>query len=104
MRESEIEKYLDAQVKALGGETRKVQWVGRRSAPDRVVMLPFGPRFGRYSTVRTIWVEVKNPDTIKTFPADFREKAQAREHQRMRNLGQVVVVIGTKEQVDELLA
>lgn len=109
MRESQIEAYLAKRVKELGGEVRKVQWIGRRSAPDRLVMLPYG----RMETVRdgkliperpkTIWVEVKNPETIKTFPSDARERAQHREHERMRKLGQRVEVIGTLEQVDELL-
>ena len=40
MRESVIEKYLVQRVKALGGEVRKVNWIGRRGAPDRLVMLP----------------------------------------------------------------
>ena len=141
MRESQIEKYLVKRVKELGGEVRKVQWVGRRSAPDRLVMLPSRPicqvvpsrKLLEYfdavmsrPTPKTpeieaelnqimfrakytkppfsVWVEVKNPETIKTFPADAHERAQAREHKRMRKLGQHVVVIGTIEQVEELLA
>lgn len=100
MRESQIEAYLVAKVKALGGEVRKVQWIGRRGAPDRLVMLPGRAWFARTAT---IWVELKNPETIKTFPADARERAQHREHERMRKLGQRVEVIGTIEQVDELL-
>jgi len=40
MRESTIELYLVEQVKALGGEVRKVKWIGRNGAPDRIVMLP----------------------------------------------------------------
>lgn len=109
MRESQIEKYLVARVKELGGEVRKVQWIGRRGAPDRLVMLPKRVRqIGMHTTYqhppRTIWVEVKNPETIKTFPADERERAQHREHERMRKLGQRVEVIGTIEQVDELLS
>jgi len=52
----------------------------------------------------SIWVEVKNPETILTFPADARERAQAREHKRMRALGQRVEVIGTIEGVEELLS
>lgn len=63
MRESDIEKYLVKQVKVLGGEIRKVRWIGRRGAPDRLVMLPG----------RSVWVELKAPG----------EKArphQAREH------------------------
>lgn len=129
MRESQIESYLTKRVKELGGEVRKVQWVGRRSAPDRLVMLPARPGnrvrvidVNRYreqhqcsledakaalmrpgAPAQTIWVEVKNPETIKTFPADARERAQAREHARMRAMGQRVEVIGTIEQVDELL-
>ena len=104
MRESQIEAYLAKRVKELGGEVRKVQWVGRRSAPDRLVMLPLTPlSAGKPHEGRTIWVELKNPETIKTFPADARERAQHREHERMRKLGQRVEVIGTIEQVDELL-
>lgn len=115
MKERDIEKYLVERVKALGGEVRKVQWVGRKSAPDRLVMLPLtkegrhdGPWGTRYldklvRSASTIWVELKNPDTIKTFPANPHERAQHREHERMREMGQRVEVIGTKEQVDEVL-
>ena len=109
MRESQIEKYLTAKVKALGGEVRKVQWIGRRGAPDRLVMLPYAKmetvRDGKLVPGRptAIWVELKNPETIKTFPADAHERQQAREHARMRKMGQRVEVIGTIEQVDELL-
>lgn len=105
IREADIEAYLVARVKALGGEVRKVQWVGRKYAPDRLVMLPMKFRSsGAMETCRaTIWVEVKRPDTVKTFPANAHERGQAREHQRMRALGQRVEVIGTHDQVDELL-
>jgi len=110
MRESQIEKHLVAKVKALGGEVRKVQWIGRRGAPDRLVMLPPKTEMHDVSgmgvttfTERTTWVELKNPETIKTFPANAHERQQAREHARMRAMGQRVEVIGTIEQVDELL-
>lgn len=104
MKERDIEKYLVERVKALGGEVRKVQWVGRKSAPDRLVMYKTPPRgYIGYSLANTIWVELKNPDTIKTFPANPHERAQHREHERMRAMGQRVEVIGTKEQVDEVL-
>jgi hypothetical protein len=96
MKERDIEAYLVEQVKGLGGEVRKLKWVGRRGAPDRVLMLPHGD-------LPTIWVEVKNPESIKTFPADARERAQAREHARMRAAKQVVAVVGTYDQVDRLL-
>lgn len=103
MRERDIERHLVRRVKELGGEVRKVQWVGRASAPDRVVMLP-EYRTGFAQNAETIWVELKNPETIKTFPANARERAQAREHRRMRSMGQCVEVIGTIERVEELLA
>lgn len=105
MKERDIERALARRVKELGGDVRKVQWIGRSKAPDRVVMLPPGvvvypgPDYGD-----TIWVEVKNPETIKTFPANAHERAQHREHERMRKLGQRVEVIGTLEQIEELLA
>lgn len=102
--ESSIEHHLVKWVKDLGGEVRKVQWVGRSSAPDRLLMLPLGHRSGPWSSCRTIWVEVKNPETVKTFPANAHERAQAREHARMRAMGQVVAVVGTIEQVEELLS
>src|SRR5574343_722689 len=102
MRETQIEAYLAKRVKELGGEVRKVQWVGRRSAPDRLVMLPYCNAWAHRGG-KTIWVEVKNPETIKHFHADARERAQRREPERMRKLGQRVEVVGTFEQVDAVL-
>ena len=104
MFERDVEDYLVKRVKALGGEVRKVQWIGRNSAPDRLVMLPSGYPAYMQQKGRTIWVELKNPKTVVTFPADARERAQHREHERMRKMGQVVVVIGTLDQVEELLS
>lgn len=98
MRESVIEKYLVKRVKELGGEVRKVQWVGRRGAPDRLVMLPFhAERYGCNSSCRTVWVELKATG-IKP------EAHQLREHARMRAMGQRVVVIDSIEGVDDLLS
>ena len=90
-------------MKELGGEVRKVAWVGRQNAPDRLVMLP-EYRTGFAQGAETIWVELKNPKTIATFPATPHERAQAREHERMRRLGQRVAVIGTIEQIEKLLS
>lgn len=103
MRERDIEAYLVKSIKALGGEVRKVKWIGRNSAPDRLVMLPL-TRVGQHWTLPTIWVELKNPKTVASFPADARERAQAREHVRMRKMGQRVEVIGTLEGVEALLS
>jgi len=102
MRESTVEEYLVAKVKALGGEIRKVHWGGRSKAPDRVVMLPSHDGEGRMTfNEGTTWVEVKNPQTIKHFPSNAHERAQDREHERMRKVGQRVLVLGTFEQIDE---
>ena len=95
MRERDIEAYLKRRVKELGGECRKTQWIGRSAAPDQRVLLP-----GKVPR----WIEVKNPETIKTFPATAHERQQLREHNRMRRLGELVFVVGTFEQVDEALA
>lgn len=88
MRESDIEQYLVDRVKELGGECRKVKWIGRRGAPDRVVMMQ-----GK----GTIWVEVKAP-------GGKPKPHQSREHARMRNKGQQVEVVDSFQRVDEVLA
>jgi len=108
MKEHNIEDHLVKRVRELGGEVRKVKWIGRRNAPDRLVMVPpvirsTNPR-SLNSQPRTLWVELKNPETILTFPADAHERAQAREHKLMRDMGQRVEVIGTIEQIESLLS
>lgn len=110
MLERDIERHLVKRVKELGGECRKVQWVGHSGAPDRLVMLPlmytkqFEDETYHHARIdRTIWVELKNPGTVAHFPGSPHERAQHREHERMRAMGQRVEVIGTIEQVEELL-
>ena len=85
MRESEIEAALVARIKALGGECRKVKWIGRNGAPDQLVLLP-----NRTAT----WVELKAP-TKRPRPN------QVREHERMHNLGQTVLVIDSIELINK---
>ena len=87
MRERDIEAYLVRRVKALGGEIRKLRWIGRRGAPDRVVMFPGG---------RLWWIELKRPGGIT-------EAHQAREHARMLAMGQRVLVLDTIEKIDGVL-
>lgn len=110
MLERDIEKHLVKRVKALGGEVRKVQWIGRRGAPDRLVMLPasnddtaISIRGREGDEPGVCWVELKRPGKLTTFPADAHERAQHREHERMRKMGQRVVVIDSIEGVEELL-
>lgn len=87
MRESKIEAYLVKRVRLLGGVVRKVQWVGRRGAPDRLVALPESVAF---------WVELKAP-------GEKPDPHQEREHERMRNVGMRVEVVDSMERVDEVL-
>lgn len=103
MRERDIEAYLVKRVKALGGEVRKVQWVGRRNAPDRLVMLPAraaGERGVARRTLlppATVWIELKAPGVKPRI-------GQLREHGRMRSMGQRVEVIDSLEGVERLLS
>jgi hypothetical protein len=103
VRERDIERRLVERVKALRGEIRKVKWVGRDGAPDRVVMLPslLSTKTG-WST--TLWVELKRPGGAATFPANAHERKQKREHVRMRKMGQRVEVVDSFERIEEILA
>lgn len=93
MLETEIEAHLVRRVKELGGECRKVQWVNRRGAPDRVVML----------RGRIVWIETKAPGKAKSFPVNAHERQQKREHDRMRAQGQKVYVLDDCDEIDKLL-
>ena len=85
MRESQIEQYLIKEIKKLGIETRKVQWVGRDGAPDRLILAKGG-----------IYAELKAPGK------EPREN-QLREHEKMRAAGMRVEVIDSLEGVDTLV-
>lgn len=82
MRESTVEKHLLKQMKRLGIEVRKVKWIGRAHAPDRLVMFDGG-----------IWVELKAPGKRP-------RPGQVREHMRMRAAGLKVHVLDTLSGVD----
>ena len=98
MRESTIENHLVQRVKELGGEVRKVKWIGRHGAPDRLVMLPSEyDEPGLYFPRMPIWVELKAP-------GEKAKPHQLREHVRMRAMGQQVVVIDSIEGVEGLLS
>jgi hypothetical protein len=103
MKESVIEEYLIKRVTEAGGEIRKLAWLGRRNAPDRLVGFPasepitiagiytFSPRPPRHALV-----ELKAPK--KNPPA-----AQTREHDRLRAIGFDVWVLNTKRKVDNFM-
>ncbi len=73
MLERDIEDGLKKLAARLGGEVRKVKWIGRRGAPDRLVLLPGC----------SVWVELKKP-------GEPLQDHQRREHERMRKAGLAV--------------
>ena len=85
-KESIVEKYLKKKVEAAGGEVRKVRFLDRNGAPDRLVMFPG----------MLIWVE------LKSGTGKLRSE-QMREHERMKMMLQNVLVIREKWEVDEHL-
>lgn len=87
MREARVETALVRGVKRAGGEVRKLKWLGRRHAPDRMVMLPGGILH---------FVELKAP-------GKKARAGQAREHERMRKLCQLVFVLATLTEVEYYL-
>lgn len=76
MRESQIELPVVARAEAAGYFVRKVAWLGRRAAPDRV--------FARRDR-GTVYIEFKKPGETATL-------AQSLEHKRMRDAGMEVHV------------
>lgn len=86
VRENKIEKYLDQQVKALGGDTRKWVSPGRDGVPDRIVFL-YGKIF---------FCEIKTVDGKLSLP-------QQREHARLKDLDASVCTIYGQKGVDLFL-
>lgn len=87
MRESELESYLIRRVTEAGGITRKVEWIGRRGAPDRVCFFPGG---------KTAWVE------LKTLTGKL-SRTQIHEIETLRKLGADVRVIRQGTDIAKLI-
>ena len=85
--EGKIEAYLRKRVLETGGRIRKLSWIGRRGAPDRLIWWP-GPLL--------TFVELKAPGKKPT-------KQQAREHARLREDGFDVLVVDSMEAVDRFV-
>jgi len=86
--ESKIEKYLTARVKSLKGVTRKLRFLDRRGAPDRLVWLP-GWEWPKL-------VELKAP-------GKDLEPHQKREHKRLKHTGIKCVKLDSFGDVDRFL-
>lgn len=88
MRETAVEQHLRARVQNVGGLCEKHVSPGQRASPDRLITWPWG--------VMQL-VETKAPG-LKP-----REN-QRRDHARRLRRGVVVLVLDTKEKVDEWVA
>ena len=86
--ESSVEQYLRRKVEAAGGRCVKFDPGTYRGWPDRIVLLPCGV---------IVWVETKRPTGGRVAPA------QRIVHEELLRLGQRVVIVWSKEEVDELL-
>lgn len=91
VRESTVEDYLVSRVAETGGFTRKLQWIGRRGAPDRLCGWPLEP-FGVHALV-----ELKRPK------GPTAEAHQKREHKRLRAIGFKVYICHDKVDVDRFI-
>lgn len=87
--EGKVQAYAMAEFKKIGGLVRKIRYEGRNGCPDLLVILPGG---------LVMFVEVKKDE--RTGP----DPHQAREHERMRQRSALVYTVGSKEQVDKLVA
>jgi len=83
VRENKVERYLDKQVTAINGITRKWVSPGRDGVPDRIVIL----------SGRVWFVEVKTVSGKLSV-------AQEREHQRLRDVGAEVFTVFGGQGVD----
>lgn len=100
--EGDLRKKLKARVQAYGGEIRAVSWLGRRNAPDVLCLFPDGSRFCAKRELSDNH-EMMHPFVETKAPGGKPSAAQAREHERMRAAGCVVLVISTEAHLDEWL-
>ena len=83
IRENKVETYLDEQVTAIDGMTRKWVSPGHDGVPDRIVI----------HRGRVCFVEVKTTDGDRTVP-------QQREHKRLKDHGAEVTTVYGHNGVD----
>lgn len=96
-----VQKYCMEQLKRHGCLVRKISYEGRRGCPDLLVLVPERWQLKRMEVTgepaKTLFLEIKKDEQTKPDPH------QQREHERIRQHGGDVRVIGSKEQVDSLL-
>lgn len=102
--EGDLRKKLKARVQAYGGEIRAVSWLGRRNAPDVLCLFPGDSLYWRRLPFEVYdQLQALHPFVETKAPGGKPSAAQAREHERMRAAGCVVLVISTEAQLNEWL-
>ena len=87
MRESALERQCVRAAQARGWLVRKLKWIGRDGAPDRVFF-----RGGK-----VMWLEFKAP-------GEEPKPIQLREHKRMRSHGASVHVVDSWKLFDRIIS
>lgn len=100
--EGRVQKYCMEQLKVKGCLVRKISYEMRRGCPDLLVLVPSTWQLKRMEVTggpaKTLFLEIKKDEQTKP------DSHQQREHERIRQHGGDVRVIGSKEQVDSLLS
>ena len=94
MLEKHIEEHLRLQYLKHGGIAYKFTSPSRRSVPDRLCVLPLKVS-KQFMLPKVLFVECKATGKLPT-------PSQLREHRKLKDLGEHVIVIDSKEQVDLL--
>lgn len=99
MKESRVEAYLKERAEAHGALVRKLAYLGRKGASDRMVVWGHAnyDRLAMTTSARIDFVELKAPGKKP-------DHHQEREHARLRALGCNVFVLDSIEAVDAYIA
>lgn len=99
--EGRVVEYAKKRLKEKGCLVRKIAYEMRRGCPDMLVLVP--PRelnwlsWTQQFSSEVIFIEFKKDESTEPAPH------QLAEHRRMRAAGADVRVIGTRQQVDDLV-
>ncbi|EEO3279185.1 VRR-NUC domain-containing protein [Salmonella enterica subsp. enterica serovar Rubislaw] len=95
--EGEIVAYGRKRLTEKGCLVRKISYEMRRGCPDHLVLMPAVIDGGIYLPAKVLFIEYKRDEDTQP------EEHQLREHERIRQHGGDVRVIGSKSQVDRLV-
>lgn len=102
--EGAVVEYGRKRLVEKGCLVRKISYEGRRGCPDQLVLVPTHiyqydlDGWPVFQEASTIFIEYKKDENTEPEPH------QLREHKRMRDVGADVRVIGSKAEVDALVA